>query len=80
MTDYINEIISIIENLDDDYEYDNIKQLNNYVYDSLLFVYPDFDKNLFKKVMNKLLKLTYVIDKDRYIAISNLDKIKILRE
>jgi len=77
MTDYIKDIISIVENLDDDYEYDNIKELNNYVYDNLIFIYPEFNKELFKKTMNKLLKLKYVIDRNRFIPIHNLDKIEI---
>ena len=77
MTDYINEIISIIENYEDEYEYENIKELNNYVYENLLFIYPDFDKEIFKKTMNKLLKPIYKIDYDRFIPKINLDEIEI---
>lgn len=77
MSSYIDDIKDIIENLDQTYDYDNIKQLNNYVYENLLFIHPEFDKDIFKKTMNKLLKLTYIIDTDRYIPICNLDKINI---
>jgi len=77
MSSYIDDIKDIIENLDQTYDYDNIKELNNYVYENLLFIHPEFDKELFKKTMNKLLKLTYVIDTDRYIPVCNLDEIKI---
>lgn len=77
MSSYIDDIKVIIENLEQTYDYNNIKELNNYVYENLLFIHPEFDKDIFKKTMNKLLKPTYVIDTDRYIPVCNLDKINI---
>ena len=59
MTDYISDIINIIENYKDDedtvIEYDDILDLNNYIYENLKFVYTDFDIDIFKNTMNKLL-------------------------
>ena len=75
MTDYISDIIDIIENYTDEVEYNDLTKFNNYVYENLIFVHPNFDKELFGKTMNKLLKPIYKIDYERFIPINNMKEI-----
>jgi len=77
MSNYINDMILIIKEVNTKFEYNEIKELYNYVYEILTFLYPDFCKKLFIDTMNKLLKPIYVIDYDRELIPVNLNDIKI---
>tara|TARA_B110000208_G_C11798674_1_gene440830 strand:- start:4481 stop:5740 length:1260 start_codon:yes stop_codon:yes gene_type:complete len=77
MTSYIDDIKNILNNLDTTLEYNNIKDIYNFTYTSLLFIYPNFNKNLFKNIMNKLLIVKLDIDNTIDIKETNLDNINI---
>ena len=53
MTDYISDIKDIINNLEEDIEYDNFMTVSNYIYENLIFIHPEFDKEIFKKTIKK---------------------------
>ena len=77
MSDYISDIKSIIEQVNTQFEYNEIRELYNYVYELLTLLYPDFNKEIFVDTMNKLLKPVYKVDYDRNINLINLNDIKI---
>ena len=77
MNNYINDIKSIIENLDEEINSENLNKIYEYIYENLLFIIPDINKELVYNTLNKLLIPNYDIDYDRKINLINLNEIKI---